>query len=161
MPGLPASQASLDKAKNWVKELHRQANPNIVIALAGNKLDLVGGEGRAAAEDEGAAAEGEDAEEDSPAPPGSPSANARQVPTEEARAYADEAGLIFFETSAKDGTNVVEIFTEIGACNFLSRGIYGRIAPPSPVPRYAAAEFQLYSPFFLRNTLRHSQEDPA
>jgi GTPase SAR1 family protein len=28
------------RAKNWVKELQRQANPNIVIALAGNKADL-------------------------------------------------------------------------------------------------------------------------
>ncbi|KAJ3193319.1 hypothetical protein HK101_005040 [Irineochytrium annulatum] len=33
--------ASLDKAKTWVKELQRQANPNIIIALVGNKLDLV------------------------------------------------------------------------------------------------------------------------
>ena len=33
--------ASLEKAKSWVKELQRQANPNIVIALAGNKVDLV------------------------------------------------------------------------------------------------------------------------
>ncbi|KAG5459099.1 MAG: hypothetical protein BJ554DRAFT_552 [Olpidium bornovanus] len=33
-------QASLDKAKSWVKELQRQADPNIVIALAGNKCDL-------------------------------------------------------------------------------------------------------------------------
>src|ERR1700732_3270375 len=32
--------ASLEKAKSWVKELQRQANPNIVIALAGNKVDL-------------------------------------------------------------------------------------------------------------------------
>ncbi|KAJ3207462.1 Ras- protein Rab-5C [Dinochytrium kinnereticum] len=32
--------ASLDKAKSWVKELQRQANPNIIIALVGNKLDL-------------------------------------------------------------------------------------------------------------------------
>ncbi|KAJ3127202.1 Ras- protein Rab-5A [Nowakowskiella sp. JEL0407] len=31
---------SLDKAKSWVKELQRQANPNIVIALVGNKTDL-------------------------------------------------------------------------------------------------------------------------
>ncbi|KAJ3015965.1 UNVERIFIED_CONTAM: Ras- protein Rab-5B [Siphonaria sp. JEL0065] len=33
-------QASLEKAKSWVKELQRQANPNIIIALVGNKLDL-------------------------------------------------------------------------------------------------------------------------
>ncbi|KAJ2313283.1 Vacuolar protein sorting-associated protein 21, partial [Coemansia sp. RSA 2705] len=34
--------SSLDRAKSWIKELQRQANPNIVIALVGNKLDLVG-----------------------------------------------------------------------------------------------------------------------
>eukprot|EP00795_Rhopilema_esculentum_P013183 gene13183-3987_t len=28
------------RAKTWVKELHRQASANIVIALAGNKADL-------------------------------------------------------------------------------------------------------------------------
>jgi len=32
---------SFERAKLWVKELQRQGNPNIVIALAGNKLDLV------------------------------------------------------------------------------------------------------------------------
>lgn len=31
---------SFERAKSWVKELQRQGNPNIVIALAGNKLDL-------------------------------------------------------------------------------------------------------------------------
>jgi len=30
------------RAKEWVKELQRQASPNIVIALAGNKADLAG-----------------------------------------------------------------------------------------------------------------------
>lgn len=28
------------RARNWVKELQRQASPNIVIAFAGNKADL-------------------------------------------------------------------------------------------------------------------------
>lgn len=31
---------SFERAKNWIKELQRQGNPNIVIALAGNKIDL-------------------------------------------------------------------------------------------------------------------------
>jgi len=31
---------SFERAKTWVKELQRQGNPNIVIALAGNKVDL-------------------------------------------------------------------------------------------------------------------------
>lgn len=33
-------KASLDKAKYWIKELQRQANSDIVIALVGNKTDL-------------------------------------------------------------------------------------------------------------------------
>ncbi|XP_003387703.1 PREDICTED: ras-related protein Rab-5C-like [Amphimedon queenslandica] len=34
------NQDTFARAKNWVKELQRQASPNIVIALAGNKADL-------------------------------------------------------------------------------------------------------------------------
>jgi len=34
------NRQSFVRAKSWVKELQRQGNPNIVIALAGNKLDL-------------------------------------------------------------------------------------------------------------------------
>ncbi|MBN3316342.1 KAT2B acetyltransferase, partial [Atractosteus spatula] len=34
------NEESFARAKNWVKELQRQASPNIVIALAGNKADL-------------------------------------------------------------------------------------------------------------------------
>jgi hypothetical protein len=33
-------QESFNGAKSWVKELQRRAEPNIVIALAGNKADL-------------------------------------------------------------------------------------------------------------------------
>lgn len=33
-------EASLERAKSWIKELQRQASQDIVIALAGNKLDL-------------------------------------------------------------------------------------------------------------------------
>ncbi|KAH8835657.1 GTP-binding protein RAB5 [Flagelloscypha sp. PMI_526] len=32
--------ASLEKARTWIRELQRQADPNIVIALCGNKTDL-------------------------------------------------------------------------------------------------------------------------
>lgn len=77
-------QSSLDKAKSWVKELQRQANENIVIALAGNKLDLV-----------------------------TESPDKREIAEADAEAYAKEAGLLFFETSAKSSTNVKELFTAI------------------------------------------------
>lgn len=33
-------QASVEKARSWVRELQRQADPSIVIALCGNKTDL-------------------------------------------------------------------------------------------------------------------------
>jgi len=110
--------SSLEKAKSWVKELQRQANPNIVIALAGNKLDLV----QSSSSTPGApSSESEDEADDATATPGeapSPSGGEsegglRQVPREEAQAYATEAGLLFFETSAKTGEGIVDIFTEI------------------------------------------------
>ncbi|KAG2205694.1 ras family-domain-containing protein [Mucor mucedo] len=86
---------TLDKAKSWVKELQRQANTDIVIALVGNKLDL--------ARDD--LEEGESTSEENE--------NERQVPKEDAQAYADEAGLLFFETSAKSAYNVDNLFAAI------------------------------------------------
>jgi len=76
--------SSLDKAKQWVKELQRQANENIIIALAGNKLDL-----------------------------GTDQPDKRAIATADAEAYANEANLLFFETSAKTSENVRELFTAI------------------------------------------------
>lgn len=91
---------SLIKAKHWVAELQRQASPGIVIALVGNKLDLANEPGESSnPSDE---ADGEDVDGD-----------ARKVSTAEAKSYAEEEGLLFFETSAKLGTNVTEVFTAI------------------------------------------------
>lgn len=55
-----------------------------MIALAGNKLDLV-----------------------------TEQPDKRAVPASEAEQYAKEAGLLFFETSAKTAENVKELFTNI------------------------------------------------
>ncbi|EEB06336.2 GTPase Ypt5 [Schizosaccharomyces japonicus yFS275] len=73
--------ASLEKAKSWIKELQRQAPEGIVIALAGNKLDLA--------------------------------QERRAVEKSDAESYANEMGLLFFETSAKTAENVTELFTAI------------------------------------------------
>ncbi|KAG9325715.1 hypothetical protein KVV02_006218 [Mortierella alpina] len=108
--------SSLEKAKSWVKELQRQANPNIVIALTGNKVDLVSerrgqrnsSEGEGEDDEENDAQELDEDEEDD-----EDYGVSRQVPTEEASAYAQESGLLFFETSAKNGKGVAEVFTEI------------------------------------------------
>jgi Ras-related protein Rab-5C len=95
---------SLIKAKHWVAELQRQASPGIVIALVGNKLDLTNeaGESNNLGDDAEENGDGEDADGD-----------ARKVSTAEAKSYAEEEGLLFFETSAKLGTNVTEVFTAI------------------------------------------------
>ncbi|PKI82882.1 Vacuolar protein sorting-associated protein 21 [Malassezia vespertilionis] len=89
--------ASFDKAKAWVKELQRQASPTIVIALVGNKVDLV--------TEQTDAADATDEELHTPVE--------REVPRSEAEQYAADAGLLFFETSAKTGAGVLETFTEI------------------------------------------------
>ncbi|OJD32149.1 vacuolar protein sorting-associated protein 21 [Diplodia corticola] len=134
--------SSLTKAQHWVAELQRQASPGIVIALVGNKADLVEADsGDADAEEissptapeapadsaeaagaEGAA-EGEAGAEggaEAAAPAAEPAAedddndsDARKVATKTAKAYADEESLLFFETSAKTGQNVAEVFTAI------------------------------------------------
>eukprot|EP00998_Keelungia_sp_KM082_P008152 NODE_4338_length_792_cov_68.571429_g4315_i0.p1 GENE.NODE_4338_length_792_cov_68.571429_g4315_i0~~NODE_4338_length_792_cov_68.571429_g4315_i0.p1 ORF type:complete len:152 (-),score=26.14 NODE_4338_length_792_cov_68.571429_g4315_i0:47-502(-) len=74
------SADSFERAKYWVKELNINSNGEIVIALTGNKCDLV---------------------------------DQRRVPQDEAKAYADEHGLVYVETSAKNSINVTEVFVEI------------------------------------------------
>ncbi|GMM56704.1 Rab family GTPase [Maudiozyma humilis] len=76
---------SFIKARHWVKELHEQASKNIIIALVGNKVDIV-----------------DENEEE------------RKVAREEAEKLAEEEGLLFFETSAKTGANINEVFMGIG-----------------------------------------------
>ncbi|KAH8692722.1 putative rab GTPase Vps21/Ypt51 [Talaromyces proteolyticus] len=117
--------SSLVKAKHWVAELQRQASPGIVIALVGNKLDLTssggadgepspahddadnGGPGPDAEADDEEAVNPETEEQDNS------TSDARKISTREARTYAEEEGLLFFETSAKTGFNVSEVFTAI------------------------------------------------
>ena len=95
--------ASLTKAQSWIKELQRQASPGIIIALAGNKVDL-------ADDDE----------------------NGRQVSYEEGKEYANETGALFFETSAKTGDGVQELFTEIGSHPVHQGGRSWRVAKTIP-----------------------------
>jgi len=73
-------KGSFAGAKTIIEELQRQGSADIVIALAGNKLDL---------EDK------------------------REVWAAEARAYAQDNGCVFFETSAKTAENVQAVFQQI------------------------------------------------
>lgn len=95
-----------------------------MIALAGNKLDLVeegdatrdsttgaslGGD-QGDADDADTAVEGEDG---ATAGVGADDGAVRKVSTSEARSFAEEEGLLFFETSAKTGHNVADVFAKI------------------------------------------------
>ena len=73
--------ASLDKARTWIRELQRQADPSIIIALCGNKLDLQ---------------------------------ERRAVSEADVKKYEELENLMWKETSAKDGTNVNEVFKQLG-----------------------------------------------
>lgn len=110
--------SSLTKAKHWVAELQRQASPGIVIALVGNKLDLTNdGSNEAAGESaptEGGEPESTNAETDeNQVEQDTNTSDARRISIQEAGAYAEEEGLLFFETSAKTGVNVPDVFTAI------------------------------------------------
>ena len=71
---------TFERAKKGVGEFQRQALPDTVLALAGNKSDFE---------------------------------TRRTVEYDKASAYAEENGLLFMETSAKNGNNVNEIFSAI------------------------------------------------
>ncbi|KAJ1645634.1 Vacuolar protein sorting-associated protein 21 [Coemansia erecta] len=106
--------SSLDRAKSWIKELQRQANPNIVIALVGNKLDLASDSNENSNSGSNSPApqpeESNDTNEEEAA---DTEGQSRQVATATARTYAESMGLLFLEASAKTGEGVVETFTEI------------------------------------------------
>lgn len=79
-------QDSLTKAQAWVNELkNKVGDEDLVICLVGNKIDLC------------------DDDEDK-----------RAVGSVEARDYAAEQGLLFYEVSAKTGSGVRQIFESIG-----------------------------------------------
>lgn len=105
--------SSFDKARFWVNELKAQAKPGIIIALIGNKLDLV--EKHNLSEDLSEETEAVlqdidsgtiDSEEITK--PGK--SISREVSSEEGQELASSEGLLFFEASAKSGHNVREIF---------------------------------------------------
>ncbi|KAL8978939.1 MAG: hypothetical protein Q9205_005604 [Flavoplaca limonia] len=115
---------SLVKARHWVAELQRQASPGIVIALVGNKSDLSTSTGSETASSTNnnkktsSTSEDEASEEDAPNAEAedddaTTDSDPRKVSTKEGREYAEEEGLLFFETSAKSGHNVQEVFTAI------------------------------------------------
>lgn len=113
--------SSFDRAQLWVQELQSQASPDIIIALAGNKNDLIS--------------------------PDSPTEEVTQL-RHRASTFAQENGLLFYETSALTGVNVNEIFTDI-ARNLPEELLNAKqqfLSPAaSPVPRRASPAGRLGS----------------
>lgn len=74
---------TFERAQEWVRQVMSTVhNPNIVVALVANKMDL---------------------------------ADQRSVPLVTAEAYAEREGLLFQETSAKTGKNVLSLFEMIAS----------------------------------------------
>jgi Ras-related protein Rab-1A len=72
---------SFKNLNNWLMEIEKNANSNIVKILIGNKSDL---------------------------------SNMRKVSFQEGEDFAEEHGMKFIETSAKNRDNVLEAFEELG-----------------------------------------------
>ena len=72
---------SFENVKNWIAQIKEEANPNVIIYLAGNKIDVNESE--------------------------------KAVKTEDGKKIADELTIKFYETSAKNGINVNEIFEDL------------------------------------------------
>ena len=77
-------RSGFDDVKNWYNDLITLGEKGCIIALVGNKLDLVERNKRK-----------------------------REVSKLEAQAYAEDNHMLFFETSAYNGNNINEIFEEL------------------------------------------------
>ena len=77
-------KSSFDNVKNWYNDLINLGEKGCIIALVGNKLDLVERNERK-----------------------------REVSKIEAQAYAEDNHMLFFETSAYNGNNINDIFEEL------------------------------------------------
>ncbi|KAI7865609.1 ras family-domain-containing protein [Spinellus fusiger] len=82
--------ASLERARHWIKELRQQTSTTMIIALVGNKIDLV--------------IDKSIHQEDTPE---------IQRIHREATLLSEEEGLLLWQTSAKLGTNITQVFHDI------------------------------------------------
>lgn len=111
------SRESFEGARSWVRELQRRGDPNVVIALAGNKVRVAGSSAHGFAWTRSSltrksAATAPSCHLHTCLPPQA-DVNERAVDMEEVEAYVTENGLIYMDTSAKTGKNVKEIFVAI------------------------------------------------
>ena len=77
-------KSTFDNVQNWYDDLILKAEKGCIIALIGNKLDLL-----------------------------EKNENKREVTKEEAQTYAKNNNMLFYETSALNGNNINDIFEEL------------------------------------------------
>ena len=77
-------KSTFESVKNWYNDLINKAEKGCIIALIGNKLDLIERNERK-----------------------------REVSKEEAQSYAEDNHMLFYETSAYNGNNINDIFEEL------------------------------------------------
>merc|ERR1712151_914969 len=80
-----SDRASYENTSSWMKAVYDARGEEVVVCLCGNKSDLAA------------------------------NADGRKVDVEEAKRKAAGAGAMFFETSAKAGDGVTELFTELAS----------------------------------------------
>ncbi|CAI4050010.1 Rab family GTPase YPT53 SKDI_14G2310 [Saccharomyces kudriavzevii IFO 1802] len=81
------NEQSFRKAQDWVEELHEKLGDNIIIALVGNKMDLLTMQGEI---------------------------SNRAVNEDEIQNLCQQENLLYFEVSAKTGKNIHEVFQAVG-----------------------------------------------
>lgn len=86
-------EKTFDNVTRWIEDIKYMAEPDLIIMLVGNKIDLVNKD-----------------------------ASARKVSKEECKRLAIENNLLFLETSAFEGTNIISVFEDLlNGKNILSR----------------------------------------
>ncbi|KAL0570154.1 hypothetical protein V5O48_011809 [Marasmius crinis-equi] len=111
------SRKSFQNTRMWLKDVREHADPNLTCILVGNKVDLC---------------EPEDSARKSTDSVGTAMGAKRQVSTAEARAFAEEEGLLFVESSAKSGENVERAFEEAAKdiLEKIQRGVFDDARSP-------------------------------
>ena len=89
------SRASFEHVPQWIKDARQYAEKGCVLMLIGNKSDLVEEEGEDSSEGENS---------------GDGNGSAREITMLEASRFAQEHDMLFLETSAKTGDNVMAAF---------------------------------------------------
>lgn len=131
-----SSKETYAGAKTWIKEVQRNGDAGCTIALVGNKADLADTD--------------REVDRDVRWPPGTGRGRkggqmwwgrTRLVSAwavQDAREYAKENGVIFFEVSAKTGLNVEELFNVLGASLSLRLSLRLRLRARVRVSRWPA-----------------------